>query len=120
MFNIFKRNRTEARPALRTKEKNRITAKVHHLLSRLSMSQTELTMIDSIIEMDELTARDIMMPRIDVETLSLSATQEEINNIVENSNFSRLPVYQGRLHPFPGAAGVPILPAIAGFEVGPQ
>lgn len=54
-------------------------------------------MLDQVIEMGELTARDTMVPRIDVVGIREDASLDEALDIVAQSGYSRLPVYRGSL-----------------------
>ena len=54
----------------------------------------EGVLLDHIIELGELTARDAMTPRVDVLALPQDATLEQALDEVANSGFSRLPVFR--------------------------
>jgi len=52
-------------------------------------------MFDTALAMAETTARRIMVPRVDVVALNASATMDEALSAVQDSGFSRIPVYAG-------------------------
>ncbi len=54
-------------------------------------------MLDAAIELKELTARDVMVPRVDVVGVSEDASLEEVLEKAETSGFTRLPVYRESL-----------------------
>ena len=57
------------------------------------VKEKEKNMIDSILELKDLNAADIMTPRIDITALDLSMTKEEIAKIIIENEHSRLPAY---------------------------
>jgi CBS domain containing-hemolysin-like protein len=63
-------------------------------------------MLDQVIEMGELTARDTMVPRVDVVGIREDASLEEALDIVAESGYSRLPVYRGNLDDVVGVVHV--------------
>lgn len=54
----------------------------------------EGTLIRSAIEFSDLTAEDVLTPRIDVAAVSADASQGEIADMFAETGFSRLPVYR--------------------------
>ena len=58
------------------------------------IDEQEGTLIRSAIEFSDLTAEDVLTPRIDVAAVPADATQEEIADIFTETGFSRLPVYR--------------------------
>ncbi len=50
-------------------------------------------LLQSAVSFGETTIEDILTPRVDLETIDLSASREEILDIMDKSAFSRLPVY---------------------------
>lgn len=58
------------------------------------IEEEEKEMIHNVFELDERTARDVMVPRIDMVSVSLDATYEEVNEIFRKEQFTRLPVYE--------------------------
>lgn len=61
------------------------------------LEHTEEDMLQSVMEFSETTAREIMVPRIDMMAVPTDATLDHIRAYVVDSGFSRLPVYQGSL-----------------------
>ena len=59
------------------------------------LEHKEEDMLHSVIEFSETTAREIMVPRIDVTAVPGDATLDHIRAFVLESGFSRIPVYQG-------------------------
>ena len=74
------------------KEKKLRTIK--SILTRYSSSANELAMVESILEIQDFVARDIMIPRIDVAALELNANKKEIQTFLKTQPHSRIPVYQ--------------------------
>jgi putative hemolysin len=56
--------------------------------------ESEKEMIESILEMDETVAREVMVPRIDIVSLSVEATLREALDTVIAMGHSRIPVYE--------------------------
>lgn len=62
-----------------------------------SIEQQEREMIYSIFQLDTTTAREIMVPRIDVIALSIDATLEEARELIIKAGHSRIPVFEETL-----------------------
>ena len=58
------------------------------------IDEQESSLIRSAIEFSEQEAIDILTPRIDIVGVSHDATKEEIAQVFEETNYSRLPVYK--------------------------
>lgn len=56
------------------------------------INQTELSYMENIFTFDERIARDIMIPRVQIVTLSNSMTREEIISILDEHQYTRYPV----------------------------
>jgi CBS domain containing-hemolysin-like protein len=54
-------------------------------------------MFDTALAMAETSVRRIMVPRVDVVALDASATVDEALTAVQDSGFSRIPVYEGHI-----------------------
>jgi CBS domain containing-hemolysin-like protein len=54
----------------------------------------ESELIKSAIEFNDLEVKDILVPRVDVEMISVNATNEEIDKEFTETHYSRLPVYK--------------------------
>lgn len=61
------------------------------------IGEIERRMIDGILSLEEMTVRDIMVPRIDVVALERKATAQEVIDLIIKKGHSRLPVYQENL-----------------------
>jgi CBS domain containing-hemolysin-like protein len=57
----------------------------------------ERHMIDGILSLEEMTVRDIMVPRLDVVALERRVTAREVIDTIIEKGHSRLPVYQENL-----------------------
>ncbi|MCL2044676.1 MAG: hemolysin family protein [Treponema sp.] len=58
------------------------------------INRHEEHMIRQVIEFDDMTAAEIITPRIDLTAIPENASAEEINNVFAETRFSRLPVYR--------------------------
>jgi putative hemolysin len=58
----------------------------------------ERTMIARIFDLAEKKVENIMTPLLDVDAIPLTATREEAARVLEETEYSRLPVYDGRIH----------------------
>lgn len=54
----------------------------------------ERVMIDGILSLEEMTVRDIMVPRLDIIAVDRSVNPRELIDIIVNAGHSRIPVYQ--------------------------
>lgn len=59
------------------------------------LEDKEEDMLHSVIEFSETTAREIMVPRIDMTAVPGDATLDHVRAFLLESGFSRIPVYQG-------------------------
>lgn len=58
------------------------------------IDENEGDLIKSVIEFYDLDVGDILIPRVDVVAVDCESTNEEIDNIFNETRFSRLPVYK--------------------------
>ncbi len=58
------------------------------------IEEEEKEMIHNVFELDERTAKDVMVPRIDMTAISLDATYDDVNEIFKKEQFTRIPVYE--------------------------
>ena len=58
------------------------------------IERDEHKMIDNVMEFDDVQAKDIMTPRMDMITISTDDTYGEVLEVFSSERFSRLPVYQ--------------------------
>ena len=58
------------------------------------IDEHEGELIRSAIEFYDLTAEDILTPRVDIAAVDINSSAEEISKVFRESGFSRLPVYE--------------------------
>ena len=58
-----------------------------------ALEEDEKNMINSIFEFSETTAKEIMVPRVDMKSLEDETSLEELLGFIKENNFSRIPVY---------------------------
>jgi CBS domain containing-hemolysin-like protein len=61
------------------------------------IEEGEREMIDAILGLEDRTARDIMVPRLDIVAVPEEATVPEIVAIIRRAGHSRVPVYRGAI-----------------------
>jgi CBS domain containing-hemolysin-like protein len=61
-----------------------------------NFSQFEQDAIGRILELENITVREVMVPRNDIVSLPVDATLDEVAHTFSESQYSRLPVYQER------------------------
>jgi CBS domain containing-hemolysin-like protein len=59
-----------------------------------ALQTADADLIDAVFEFSEKNAREVMTPRTEIVALDVDATLEEVLAIVEDSQFSRYPVYE--------------------------
>ncbi len=62
-----------------------------------TLKEEESNLIRSAIEFDDLEVKDVLIPRINVISVSLDAEKGEIKKLFETERYSRLPVYDGNI-----------------------
>jgi putative hemolysin len=62
-----------------------------------TMEDEERQMIRGVIGLVETTAREIMVPRIDVAAVSTAATVDDVLDVVVQKGYSRVPLYQASI-----------------------
>jgi CBS domain containing-hemolysin-like protein len=70
------------------------------------VEREEGAMLDSVIELGETTAHEIMTPRVDVVAVPETANLDEVVAVALESGFSRIPTYSGSLDSITGIAYV--------------
>ncbi|WP_227394690.1 hemolysin family protein [Jeotgalibacillus aurantiacus] len=58
------------------------------------INETELSFMENIFAFDERVAKDIMVPRVQMETLDLSMGVDEILSLIDEHQYTRFPVTQ--------------------------
>ena len=73
---------------------------IRHLLEEGVRSgdieHSEHEIIENVLEINETTAREVMVPRVDVRAISVDLAEEELPGLLENT-YSRLPVFHESL-----------------------
>lgn len=59
-----------------------------------TLRDDETRLIRSVIEFDDLEVGDILVPRVNIASVDVSASMEEIKKVFETEGYSRLPVYK--------------------------
>lgn len=59
-----------------------------------TIDATELTMLEGVLSLDSKLAREVMVPRTDTEMVDIEDEYEEILDVILNSTFSRIPLYE--------------------------
>ena len=59
-----------------------------------SLDHDDIEYIKNVFKLDKMTAEDVMTPRKSVISISDDACEQEILKIIENENYSRIPVYE--------------------------
>jgi CBS domain containing-hemolysin-like protein len=62
---------------------------------RGEINQNELTYVNNIFEFDERVAKEIMVPRTEMSTLSINDSIDEVMDKVRKENYSRYPMIDG-------------------------
>lgn len=60
-----------------------------------TIKKEETNLIRSVIEFDDLDAKDVLVPRVNICAVEAGSVPEEIMRKFEESGFSRIPVYEG-------------------------
>jgi CBS domain containing-hemolysin-like protein len=58
------------------------------------LEEQESDLVQSALEFDETTLREIITPRVNIDALDISSTQEEIAGFLLNTSHSRIPVFE--------------------------
>ena len=62
-------------------------------LKKLEQEERQ-TMMKGIVQLDELTVREVMIPRTDVDFLNSEATLDEFYNLINENGYSRYPIFE--------------------------
>ncbi len=62
-----------------------------------SISEHEKTLLSNVLELRDMCAADVMVPRADIVAISDKTTQEELFELFSERQYSRLPVYKDTL-----------------------
>ncbi len=96
-MNFIKKLINNHKPTL--EEKIESTVKT---LSKNIVSENEISMIKGVISIDGLSARDIMIPRVDVISLDIHAKKKDLFELATQSTHSRIPVYDENIDDIKG------------------
>lgn len=87
--------------------RRRLDLKAHHVISIDELSETlslsevqekeEKGILQGIVEFGNISADEIMKPRVDVVDLDSKSNYEEVLALIRDSEYSRLPVYEGSI-----------------------
>ena len=58
------------------------------------IENSERKMIDNVFDFGDRSARDIMIPRIDMTCIDIEASKEELMEVVREEQYTRIPVYK--------------------------
>ncbi len=61
------------------------------------IEEQEKEMIQSIFEFTDTIAREVMTPRVDMKTVPLNASIQEVIELIRKTGHSRIPVYEGNV-----------------------
>lgn len=98
-----------------TKEELRELVKITEKHGILEKSEEEI--IHSIFELQEIKAKEIMIPRPKMVCIEVSKTIEEALKLTKNVGYSRLPVYRGKIDNICGVFYVKDLPRWKGLRI---
>ena len=70
------------------------------------LTEQEKSMIHEVIDLGDAVAREVMIPRVDVEAAEDSATCIEVLSIMRRTGFSRLPIYHEDIDRIVGVAHI--------------
>ena len=59
-----------------------------------AIQSSDADLLDAVFEFSEKTAREVMTPRTEIIALDVTATLTDVLHVVEDTNFSRYPVYE--------------------------
>ncbi|MGH1376631.1 MAG: hemolysin family protein [Alphaproteobacteria bacterium] len=62
-----------------------------------SISEHEKTLLSNVLELRDMTAADVMIPRVDITAISHETTKDELFDMLSQKQFSRIPVYKETL-----------------------
>jgi putative hemolysin len=92
---------SEEEPAVPAEEQS-IEALVDAATEEGIIEQDEARLIEQVVEFGEKRVRDVMTPRPDVVAIKASATLEDLRDLIVETKFSRVPVYEKSLDDIAG------------------
>ncbi|MBI4298974.1 MAG: HlyC/CorC family transporter, partial [Chloroflexi bacterium] len=61
------------------------------------LDETEIRMIRAVLQMEKATAREIMVPRVDIIAADADSSSSQLADLMIKSGFSRTPLYEGSI-----------------------
>lgn len=96
-FGISVLHLTEEEPSAPVAEQQAIEAFVDAATEEGIIEQDEARLIEQVVEFGDKRVRDVMTPRPDVVAIRADATVEDLRDLVVETKFSRLPVFEKTL-----------------------
>ncbi len=62
-----------------------------------TIEEDEHLLIHGLVEFKEITAREVMTPRVDITAVAADASFEEVRSLITESGHSRIPLFEGNL-----------------------
>jgi CBS domain containing-hemolysin-like protein len=93
-------------PVVRHETKEEEKKKTNGELEQVESREFKGDIIKAVSTIETTTVREVMTPRVDMVTISASATLEELHQFFKEHNFSRVPVYKERVDNIVGIVGV--------------
>lgn len=90
------------RPEIVEEEKKKTNGE----LDEVESEEFKGDIIEAVNTIEETTVREVMTPRVDMMTISASATLHELHEFFKEHKFSRVPVYRERVDNIVGIVGV--------------
>jgi len=90
-------------PTLRETIEEYVEGQVEEDEEAPSVSAHEKTLISNVLDLRDMSAADIMVPRADIVAVSDETTQEELLRLLSEKQYSRIPVYKDTLDHVIGA-----------------
>jgi putative hemolysin len=101
-FNISVLHLSDEEPSAPVAEQQAIEALVDAATEEGIIEQDEARLIEQVVEFGDKRVRDVMTPRPDVVAIRAEATLEELRDLVVETKYSRLPVYEKSLDDMAG------------------
>jgi putative hemolysin len=95
---------TAGRPAPSASDREDLIALMEREEAAGGVEEEERRMIRGIIALEEKTAREIMVPRIDIVAADIEASVRDVAQLIVERGFSRIPVYRGSIDEIVGIA----------------
>lgn len=92
LLRIFGQHKAGSEESVHSPEELRMLVEQSQEGGALQSSDADL--IDAVFEFSEKSAREVMTPRTEISAFDIDASLEEVLRVVEESQFSRYPVYQ--------------------------